>query len=52
MKPAVQENIVVANPFEGCACVFGSDGSIDASKKSCCKKYKKKGKFCGGCPKK
>lgn len=22
------------------------------SKKKCCKKYKKKGKFCDGCPKK
>ena len=21
-------------------------------KKDCCKKYKRKGKFCGGCPKK
>jgi hypothetical protein len=32
----------------GCAC---SLGAIDG-KKDCCKKYKKKGKFCGGCPKK
>jgi len=48
MKPTPQENITVVNPFEGCACVFGADDS----KKSCCKKYKKKGKFCGGCPKK
>lgn len=27
----------------GCSC---------DKKKKCCKKFKKKGKFCGGCPKK
>jgi hypothetical protein len=29
------------------ACEYACD-----KKKNCCKKYKKKGKFCGGCPKK
>jgi hypothetical protein len=34
--------------FSFCACGIGEDGK----KKKCCKKYKKKGKFCGSCPNK
>lgn len=32
-------------------CFVDFDCSFD-KKKKCCKKYKRKGKFCGGCPKK
>jgi|GEM_PF-5142552 len=31
-----------------CFCVYDETGK----KKKCCKKYKKKGKFCGSCPNK
>ena len=36
--------------FSFCACQAG-ETALD-KKKKCCKKYKKKGKFCGSCPSK
>ena len=37
----------------GCACFTAEFYfEIDQKKKKCCKKYKKKGKYCGSCPNK
>lgn len=36
--------------FSFCACALGEEEA--GKKKKCCKKYKKKGKFCGSCPNK
>lgn len=36
--------------FSFCACQAGE--TVIDKKKKCCKKYKKKGKFCGSCPSK
>ena len=49
MKPEIADKVVpVSLENMGCACALNA---IDGKSK-CCKKYKKKGKFCGGCPKK
>jgi hypothetical protein len=51
MKAAFDFQLAEGLENFGCACALNYT-IMDGKKKNCCKKYKKKGKHCGGCPKK
>ena len=51
MEVKIKENFLV---FDNQGSLFDNclNECVGSKKKKCCKKYKKKGKFCGSCPSK